>query len=147
MVYTTILDNFHFSDEKEKLQTDVIYDYLSKESYWAQHIPRSTVLASIEGSMCFGVYHQQRQIGFARVITDKATFAYLADVFILPEYRGKGLSKLLMRFIMDAPYLQGIRRFMLATKDAHGLYEQYGFTALKQPDRIMEIKFFDQYKE
>lgn len=147
MAYNTLIDHFLFSDEKEKLQTDIIYNYLSKESYWAQHIPLTTVLAAIEGSICFGVYNQEQQIGFARVITDKATFAYLADVFILPEYRGKGLSKHLMRFIMDAPYLQGLRRFMLATKDAHSLYTQYGFTALKQPERIMEIKFFDQYKK
>jgi N-acetylglutamate synthase-like GNAT family acetyltransferase len=137
--------DFLLSDDTSKLQLDVIYTYLSKESYWAQNIPLTTLKASIEGSCCFGVYQHDTQIGFARVITDKATFAYLADVFILEPYRGKGLSKQLMQFIMTAPYLQGLRRFMLATKDAQGLYKQFGFNALAAPERIMEIKFFESY--
>lgn len=145
MNYESTYQDYLFSDDKEKLQIEVIYQYLSKESYWAQNIPFKTVQTAIDGSCCFGVYKSDIQIGFARVITDRATYGYLADVFILPEYRGKGLSKELMRFIMEASYLQGLRRFMLATKDAQGLYTQFGFNALAMPERIMEIKFFESY--
>jgi GNAT superfamily N-acetyltransferase len=145
MSYEHTYHSFLLSDDKAKLQLDVIYQYLSTQSYWAKDIPLSTVQKAIEGSCCFAVYTNTVQIGFARVVTDKATFGYLADVFILEAYRGKGLSKELMRFIMDAPYLQGLRRFMLATKDAQGLYTQFGFKALAAPERIMEIKFFESY--
>jgi GNAT superfamily N-acetyltransferase len=147
MNYEITYQDYLFSDDKAKLQIEVVYQYLSKESYWAQNIPLAIVQAAIEGSCCFGVYKNDIQIGFARVISDKATFGYLADVFILPEHRGKGLSKELMRMIMDAPYLQGLRRVMLATKDAQGLYTQFGFNALATPERIMEIKFFESYTQ
>ncbi len=147
MNYESTYQTYLFSDDKTKLQIDVIYNYLSKESYWAQYIPLTTVKAAIEGSCCFGIYENDIQIGFARVVSDKATFGYLADVFVLPEYRGKALSKELMRFIMAAPYLQGLRRFMLATKDAQGLYKQFGFNTLAAPERIMEIKFFESYSK
>lgn len=137
----------HISITTDKTQLDVnyIHAYLSKESYWSKNIPMEIVLRSIEGSICFGVYDNKRQIGFARVITDHATFAYLADVFVDQAYRGKGISKQLMRYIMDHGPLQGLRSFMLATLDAHGLYEQFGFKPLKEPARYMSIKFFESY--
>jgi GNAT superfamily N-acetyltransferase len=124
--------DYHISTDPSLLDTDVIHSYLSLESYWAMNIPRETVERSIKNSLCFGVYHQQKQIGFTRVITDKATFAYLADVFILQEHRGKGLSKWLMETIHAYPELQGLRRWMLGTKDAHGLYKQFGWIPLDE---------------
>ncbi len=139
------INGYLFSTNKDKLQFDVIYSYLSKESYWARNIPMEIVKKSADGSMCFGIYFNGAQIGYARMVTDKATFGYLADVFILEVYRGKGVSKQLMQFIMDQPDLKGLRRFMLATKDAQGLYKQFGFTQLVMPERIMEIKFFESY--
>jgi GNAT superfamily N-acetyltransferase len=144
-MYETIINDHLFSIDKTKLQLNVIHDYLSKESYWAQNMPLDIIKKSIEGSICFGVYLKEKQIGYARVVTDNATFGYLADVFILEAHRGKGLSKQLMQFIMAHPDLQGLRRMMLATKDAQGLYKQFGFTALAMPERIMEIKFFEKY--
>ncbi|MDX2174499.1 MAG: GNAT family N-acetyltransferase [Bacteroidota bacterium] len=145
MYYEKNIDNYLISNDKTKLQMEVIHNYLSMESYWAKNIPLALVKKSIEGSYCFGVYFNKQQIGFARVITDSATFAYLADVFILDEHRGKGLSKQLMKFIMEFDALKLIRRFMLATKDAQGLYKQFGFNQLSVPERIMEIKFFESY--
>lgn len=139
------INGYLFSTDKSKLQLDVIYNYLSKESYWAQNIPMEVVKKSAEGSLCFGIYTGDKQIGYARMITDRATFAYLADVFILDPHRGKGLSKELMKFILSHPNLQGLRRMMLATKDAQGLYKQFGFNHLAMPERIMEIKFFETY--
>ncbi len=144
-MYETIINDHLFSTDKTKLQLDVIHTYLSKESYWAQNMPLDIVKKSIEGSICFGVYLKDKQIGYARVVTDNATFGYLADVFISEAHRGKGLSKQLMQFIMAHPDLQGLRRMMLATKDAQGLYKQFGFTGLAMPERIMEIKFFEKY--
>ena len=107
-------------------------------SYWAAGIPLETVEHSIRNSLCFGIYRGNRQVGFARVITDRATFAYLGDVFVLPEYRGQDLSKWMMECIMAHPELQGFRRWSLLTRDAHGLYRQFGFTELKSPQRWME---------
>lgn len=133
------------STDKSKLQLDYIHTYLSTESYWSKNIPLEIVKKSIEGSICFGVYQNEKQLGFARVITDGATFAYLADVFIDKEHRGKGLSKELMKFIMDSEFTKVIRSFMLATLDAHGLYKQFGFTALPEPQRMMGIKYFKEY--
>lgn len=126
------------STDRARLDLDAIYAYLSGESYWARGRSRERVVRGIENSLPFGVYRDGAQVGFARVVTDYATFAYLGDVFILPEYRGQGLSKWLMETIVDHPRLQGFRRWILATKDAHALYEKYGFTALKHPDRWME---------
>ena len=137
--------DYNISTDKEKLQLPVIHQYLSIESYWAKHVPLEIVKQSIEGSFCFGVYFKNEQVGFARVITDHATFAYLADVFILEAHRGKGLSKWLMEFIMAHPKLQGLRRFCLATRDAHGLYKQFGFTPLAKPETFMEIKHDNFY--
>jgi N-acetylglutamate synthase-like GNAT family acetyltransferase len=143
---TIVKDNFSISTDKSKLDIQVIHDFLSK-SYWAENIPAETVRQSIEGSLCFGVYDENKQVGFARIITDKATFAYLADVFIIDEYRGRGLSKWLMEVIMNLPELQGLRRMMLATRDAHGLYKQFGFTPLTHTDRWMQIHKPDIYKK
>jgi GNAT superfamily N-acetyltransferase len=131
-------DDFSISTEKDKIDIPYVHRFLSN-SYWAENIPLNVVQRSIDGSLCFGVYYQQAQIGFARVITDEATFAYLCDVFIDEAYRGQGLSKWLMETIMAYPSLQGLRRFMLATRDAHGLYRQFGFSELTFTDRWMHI--------
>lgn len=145
MVYEKNSGAYLFSNDKKKLQIDVIHAYLSKESYWAQNIPLELVEKTIAGSECFGIYDGSKQIGFARVISDLASFGYLADVFVLEPYRGKGLSKELMSFIMNYEPVTKFRRFMLATKDAQGLYAQFGFTPLAEPGRFMEIKPFESY--
>ena len=136
--------NYTFSTDKMKLDIKVIHDFLS-QSYWSKDIPIEIVKRSIENSLCFGVYLNDKQVGFARVISDNATFGYLADVFIVEEHRGKGLSKQLMQEIVSHPKLQGLRRFCLGTKDAHKLYEQFGFTLIKSPERFMEILHSDFY--
>lgn len=148
--YDTLKESFIISTDKSKLDLAVIHKYLSTESYWAKNIPVTTVQKSIEGSFCFGVYKKDKlnenlQIGFARVITDKATFGYLADVFIVEDYRGIGLSKWLMQEIMNHQELQGLRGWMLGTKDAHGLYEQYGFKRLEKSERIMRLALLEAY--
>jgi GNAT superfamily N-acetyltransferase len=135
---TAMTHQFVISTEKSKLDIDIIHAFLST-SYWAKDIPRSIVEKSIENSLCFGAYNGNAQIGFARVISDFATFAYLGDVFVLEDYRGKGISKMLMKEIIQHPRLQGLRRFMLATRDAHGLYKQFGFVPTASPERMMEI--------
>lgn len=145
MNYTKVNNDYVFSNDKSKLQIQIIHSFLSNESYWAKNIPESTVLKAIEGSLCYGVYHQQQQIAFARVITDRATFAYLADVFVVEKHRGFGLSKQLIDFIINDSQLKNLRRFMLATKDAHSLYEKFGFKSLSTPERFMEIKPFETY--
>src|SRR4051812_11779988 len=123
-------ENYLISTDVSKLNVDTIYQYLSEESYWAKGIPRAVVEKSIANSLCFGVYWNEEQVGFARLVTDEATFAYLGDVFILPQHRGKGLSKFLMETIHAHPELQNLRRWWLGTKDAHGLYEQFGWTRI-----------------
>jgi GNAT superfamily N-acetyltransferase len=140
-VYERTEQGFLFSIDQSKLNVELVHQYLSKESYWAQNIPIETVKRSIENSISFGVYDGNDQIGFARVVTDKATFAYLADVFILETHRGKGLSKLLMAFIHADPELQGLRRWMLGTRDAHSLYEQFGWMRLTEDiyPRFMQL--------
>ncbi|HYO22936.1 MAG TPA: GNAT family N-acetyltransferase [Flavisolibacter sp.] len=139
-------DDFCVSTDKGRLNVDFIHTSLSK-TYWAENVPPRVVQRSVGGSLCFGVYHLHQQIGFARVITDEATFAYLCDVFIDEAYRGKGLSKWLIEVILAYPGLQGLRRFMLATRDAHGLYRQFGFTELTFTDRWMHIHWPNVYKE
>ena len=139
-----MISGYTFSTDKEKLDIDVIHGFLS-QSYWAKNIPVEIVKRSIENSLCFGVYYSDKQIGFARVISDFASFGYLADVFILESHRGKGLSKKLMEQIMAHPQLQGLRRFCLGTRDAHKLYEQFGFNVIKNPERFMEILHTDFY--
>ena len=125
-------DEYLLSTDPSKLQVDMIHSYLSKESYWALNIPKETVERSIKNSMPFGLYANGQQVGFARLVTDRTIFAYLADVFILPAFRGKGLSKWMIKSIQSHPELQGLRRWMLATRDAHGLYEQFGWTTLDE---------------
>lgn len=132
-------DDFHITTAFDRLNLDVIHGYLARESYWASGIPRATVEKSMQNSLCFGLFHGKTQIGFARVISDYATFAYLADVFVLPKYRGQGLAKWLMECIMAHPELRGLRRWLLVTRDAHGLYQKSGFTPLAHPERLMEI--------
>lgn len=145
MAHEITIDNILYSDNKDLLQFDIIHDYLSNESYWSKGIPKELVKRAAAGSVCFGVYTEGKQIGYARVITDGASFGYLADVFVLEPYRGKGISKHLVKFIVDYPAFKGFRRFMLATKDAHGLYEKFGFKKMETPDRFMEIKPFESY--
>ncbi|MBB6127821.1 GNAT family N-acetyltransferase [Mucilaginibacter lappiensis] len=134
-----IKKGFLISTDKSLLNIDLIYNYLNDDSYWAQGIQRETLEKGVANSMCFGVYQQNVQAGFARVVTDNATFAYLCDVFILPDFRQKGLSKWLVQTIVKHPDLQGLRRWSLATADAHGLYSQFGFTEISRPERWMEI--------
>ena len=131
-------DGYTISTDRSKLQVSVIQDYLANESYWAKERTLEQTETAIAASMCFGLYNGDRQIGFARVVTDFATFAYLGDVFILPSEQGAGLGKWLMEVISAHPGLQGFRRWVLATRDAHALYEKYGFAPLKHPERWME---------
>ena len=138
-IYETFQNEFIISTDKSKLDVGIIHNYLCNESYWAKNISVELVKKSIDGSCCFGLFVKEnsttKQIGFARVISDCATFGYLADVFIVEAYRGKGLSKWLMETIMNCPDLQGLRRWMLGTRDAHGLYEKLGWTVLDEDTR------------
>ncbi|MFB6454649.1 GNAT family N-acetyltransferase [Chitinophaga sp. Hz27] len=136
---------FLISTDKDRLDIDVIHNWLSKESYWAKDIPRDIVERAIAGSMCFGIYHGDALVGFGRLTTDKATFAYLMDVFVLKEWRGRGLSKMLMKAMLEHPELQGLRRWLLVTSDAHGLYSQFGFTPMPDPGKIMTLAMTDPY--
>jgi GNAT superfamily N-acetyltransferase len=153
---------FLISTDRARLDLDVVHGFLT-DCYWAKGIPREVVARSIEHSLCFGVYDERdgksprlakdarhgapgAQVGFARVITDFATFAYLGDVFVLESHRGRGLSKWLMQCIMEHPAVQDLRRWVLLTRDAHGLYSQYGFTPVKAPERYMERHRPDVYQ-
>jgi GNAT superfamily N-acetyltransferase len=129
---------YEISTDPRRLDVAAIHAFLTL-SYWSPGVPRAIVERAIANSLCFGMYRGSEQVGFARVVTDRATFAYLADVFVLESHRGQGLSKWLMEVIMSHADLQGLRRFLLATKDAHGLYSQFGFTQLASPLRLMEI--------
>jgi GNAT superfamily N-acetyltransferase len=124
--------------DKARLDIDLIHDFLAREAYWTKNIPKPLLVRAIEHSLCFGAYDERQQVGFARVISDFAVFAYVGDVFILPEHRGRGVSKMLMQAILEHPSLQGLRRWSLVTRDAHGLYRQFGFTELADPGRHME---------
>ena len=137
-------DAFTVTTDRARLDRDVIHRFLAS-SYWAENIPRAVVDKAIDNSLCFGLLEESRQIGFARVMTDCATFAYLADVFVLPDHRGAGLGKWLIECVMSHPELQGLRRRLLGTRDAHGLYRQFGFTPLKHPEIFMEIVNRDLY--
>lgn len=140
------MQGYRISTNCDEMDIDAIHAYISR-SYWADKIPKETLARAISNSLCFGVFTDaNEQIGFARMITDKATFAYMADVYILEAHRGKGLSKWLVQQMMEHPDLQGLRRINLATRDAHSLYERYGFTPLAAPDRMMEIVRPDIYK-
>ena len=129
---------FTFSADKSKLDPSVIHAFLT-ESYWSKGCSMDNVMRRIENALCFGVYENDKQVGFARVITDKTTFAYIADVFILENYRGQDLSKQLMTFILEQSDLQNLKRWLLATRDAHGLYAQFGFAPLSNPEMWMDI--------
>ena len=135
---------YKISTDLSLLDFDTIFNYLDQQSYWAKGMPPQKLKKAIEHSICFGVYKDGAQAGFARVVTDKATFAYLCDVFILHENQGIGLSKWLMQTIMAHPDLQGLRRWALATLDAHGLYKQFGFDVINNPGSWMQI--FTPYK-
>jgi len=134
------------SDNPSRLDRALIFDFLRNRSYWAPEITPEILERSIKNSLCFGVYLDGKQIGFARVVTDFATFAWFADVFIVEEQRGKGFSNKIVAAVLAHPRLQGLRRFMLGTRDAHGLYAQFGFKPLAFPERFMEIRSESSYK-
>ena len=142
-----MFDDYLITTDQQQMDFTTIYGFLS-QSYWAKGIPEDTLRKAIRNSLCFAVLTKEKNlIGFARIISDFATFAYLADVFVLDAYRGKGISKWLMQTIQAHPDLQGLRRAMLATADAHGLYQQYGFTPLEKPERFMERHFPNIYQQ
>ena len=140
------MDPYAITSDKGHLDTAAIHAFLA-QSYWSPGIPRAVVERAIANSLCFGVLFREEQIGFARVVTDSATFAYLADVYILPEHRGRGLGRRLMEHVIGHPDLQGLRRFLLATRDAHSLYAKFGFKPLARPERIMEVHNPNLYLE
>lgn len=146
--YETVLEYRHgeflISTDRERLSLDVVYGFLTN-CYWAKGIPREVVARSIEHSLCFGIYQGLAQVGFARVVSDFATVAYLGDVFVLESHRGRGLSKWLMECIVRHPALANLRRWILLTRDAHGLYSQFGFTPVEAPERYMELHQHNVY--
>lgn len=140
-------NDFYISTDKSKLDLDSIHDFLSNKAYWCLNIPKEKVQIAIENSLCFGVYQKEKQIGFARVITDFSTIAYLGDVYISEDYRGKGLSKWLMETIMNHKDLQGLRRWILLTGDAHELYRQFGWTNIADATKWMELHNVNVYSK
>jgi GNAT superfamily N-acetyltransferase len=137
-------DDFTVVTDPSKLDVVAIHRYLTR-AYWSEGIPQHIVEKALANSLCFGLFQGTQQIGLARVVTDRATYAYLCDVYVLEEFRGKGLGVWLMECVTSHPDLQGLRRFSLATRDAHGLYEKFGFAALKKPQSLMEIVHHDIY--
>ncbi|MGO2512079.1 GNAT family N-acetyltransferase [Marinomonas polaris] len=141
-----MVSGYRVSSHREEMDFDAIHTYISS-TYWAEGIPKETFKKALDNSLCFGVFSSEgKQVGFARMITDQATFAYLADVFIDEAHRGKGLSKWLMQEVHDHPSLQGLRRILLATRDAHSLYQQFGYTPLSSPLTFMQKWQPDIYK-
>jgi N-acetylglutamate synthase-like GNAT family acetyltransferase len=140
-------NEYTISTDPSRLDIDTIHTYLANESYWASGIPLEIVRKSIENSLCFGVYEQGKQIGFARVVSDRATFAWLCDVFILEPYRGHGLGKWLVHCVLNHPGLQNLRSWMLATQDAQSLYSQFGFKTLEHPESVMRRRNLHIYQE
>ncbi|KVD04289.1 GNAT family N-acetyltransferase [Burkholderia ubonensis] len=134
-----------FSTDKHELDVDAIYDFLHRDAYWSKGIPRDVFDRSIDGSLCFGAYVGARQVGFARLVTDHATFAYLCDVFVLPAERGKGYGRALIDHVFAQDMVQGLRRIMLVTSDAHALYRPVGFEPPSHPERMMELRRPDIY--
>ena len=132
-------DDFTLTTDPARIDIDLVYRYIAGESYWSRGIPRDRLERAIRNSLCFGIYQGAGQVGFARVVTDRATFAWLGDVFILDEFRGRGLGKWMIASIARHPDLDGLRRWFLATRDAHGLYEQFGWRPLEDPGKFMEI--------
>ncbi len=135
----TLPEDFTISTDPTKLNPEMVYHFLNKEAYWSKGIPYETFLKSIEHSLNFILLHKEKQVGFARIITDYATIAYLGDVFISSDYRGLGLSKCLIQSVMNCPELQGLRRWILLTQDAHELYRQFGWSPIQNPERWMEL--------
>jgi GNAT superfamily N-acetyltransferase len=144
--YAVQSDELTVSNDKAKLDIEMVYAFLSQETAWAKGMPLDTFERAVAGSLCFGGYIGGKQIAFARVITDEATFAYLCDVFVLPPYRGKGYASTLMKQIFASPSLTGLRRIVLVTTDAHHVYEPHGFTTLANPERYMELHNPEVYK-
>ena len=136
---TSFKNEYCISTSKDKLDIDAIHEFLSTKAYWCLDIPKEMVAIAIQHSLCFGVYDNQKQIGFARIITDFSTIAYLGDVYILEAYRGLGLSKWLMETVMEHPNLQGLRRWILLTGDAHELYRKFGWTEIADASKWMEL--------
>ena len=130
---------YFLSTDRTLLDVALIHRFLSEQSYWAPGIPREIVERSIQNSLCFGLFHGSRQVGFARFVTDRATFAWLGDVFVIDECRGEGLGKWMVESLLTHPDVQGLRRILLGTRDAHTLYTQFGFTPLSDPSRFLEI--------
>ena len=145
MEYQVSKDGYLVSTDRDRLDVGAIHAFLSEQSYWAAGIPKERVATAIEHSLPFGLYQEERQIGFARAITDYATFAYLADVYVEEPYRERGLAKFLLDSVLRHPRLQSLRRWILGTADAHSLYEQFGFIPLEQPQRWMERPDPDTY--
>lgn len=131
-------DDYAVSTDPSRLDLRLIHKFLAQDAYWSRGIKFEVFLKSVENSLCFGLYHRETQIGFARIISDYATFAYLADVFVVEGYRRRGLGKWLIECIINYPALKGLRRWMLVTRDAHGLYQQFGFQEISQPEFFME---------
>ncbi|MGN6083967.1 GNAT family N-acetyltransferase [Trinickia sp.] len=138
-------DTLHISSDKHALDIDMIYAFLRDHAYWSRGIPRETLERAIDGSLCFGAYIEGRQVAFARLVTDMATFAYLCDVFVLPEHRKRGYGQALVRHIFDSDFAKGLRRIVLVTSDARELYRPHGFRALASPEKYMEIARPDIY--
>jgi GNAT superfamily N-acetyltransferase len=132
-------DGYTITTDKSRLQPETIHKWLSEESYWSKHIPFDVVKTAFDNSYCIGVLSGNEQVGYARLITDYATFAYLADVYVLNEHRGKGLSKQMLEVLMQLDWVKGLRKILLATLDAHDLYKQFSFASLVIPERYMEI--------
>lgn len=135
-----------FTTDKALLHPEQVHKWLTESSYWSEGIPYEIVKGAFDNSFTIGILHKDEQVGYARLITDYTTFAYLADVYVLEAHRGKGLSKLMMQMIFDQPWVKQLRRVMLATRDAHTLYAQYGFTAIGNPDKLMELLQSNVYK-
>ena len=136
--------DYEISNDPARMDVDAIHAFLTR-TYWARGIPRATVERALAHSLCFGVFREGAQVGFARVITDRATFAYLADVYLLEAHRGQGLARRLLQAVLAHPELQGLRRWLLVTRDAHPLYRRHGFEPVAHPDRMMEIHRPDAY--
>ena len=139
-------NDFLITTDRSKVDLELVHRFLSTESYWSKNIPLETVKGCVENSLCFSVFRNDNQVAFARIISDFHSFAYLADVFVVKEFRGLEISKWMMDFIMRHPNLQGLRRFCLGTHDAHSLYEKFGFQLIAKPEFFMEIKKENLYE-
>ncbi|WP_177735659.1 GNAT family N-acetyltransferase [Flavobacterium inviolabile] len=146
-IITTTKGDFTISTDKSKLDLTVIHDYLANESYWSKNIPKERIRKSIANALCFGIYYKDKQIGYAKVVSDFSTMAYLGDVFVLEDYRRQGLSKWLMETIMSHPELIGLRRWILLTSDAHELYKKFGWQPIASPEKWIEIHRPDIFRE